>query len=403
MEFRAILWGRSSKSFLYCNLSGSTYSFTTCNIQREQFTSHTVEFSNIKKIDPTFSTNGYNVYYFLDDIIVYKKNATSTEQKEAHKIILTGHFTTEEVGVLNSNLSANTKITNINALSAIFPENTKLTPGNKNCLIQANASSNVSNTENLILENQCQKLCLYEGFNFHSDCDFTATTISYDRIFKLGDTNPYYSTVCLPFTIQKSNVPNINYIGSLSSLWENIITFKSVNQITANEPCIIKCSSESPFLNLTDVNVNVKASTGCKKTFSAIQADKTNAITITGLYSNYVGVIKNETTTNLTNYAFGYSNGALHSLGNGNKVKPFRAVINIENTQFTSTNGVKVAFNVEEEDINEIESIKVDKSNERVNVYTLQGVCLRKNIPTKEALDGLPKGCYLINKKKAIK
>jgi hypothetical protein len=42
----------------------------------------------------------------------------------------------------------------------------------------------------------------------------------------------------------------------------------------------------------------------------------------------------------------------------------------------------------------------VKNQSQRVDVYSVQGTCLRRNVDTKEALQGLPRGIYIIGGKK---
>lgn len=50
-----------------------------------------------------------------------------------------------------------------------------------------------------------------------------------------------------------------------------------------------------------------------------------------------------------------------------------------------------------------IETVTASTGNETVNVYTLQGTLVRRQVPSGAALNGLPKGTYIVGRHKVIK
>ena len=52
--------------------------------------------------------------------------------------------------------------------------------------------------------------------------------------------------------------------------------------------------------------------------------------------------------------------------------------------------------------LNGVKSIIVNKSTDKVNIYTIDGKLLKHNVKATEAQEGLSKGLYIIGKKKAI-
>ena len=357
----------------------------------QQDCSSTSEFSYKIKIETQKSTS----YFLLDDIILFKNNATASEQQNANKVILTGTFTASDVEKLNNNISSNTKITNIDAKGATFPNDTKLTPGNKNCLILASSGNNLSNEENLIVDSNCENLNLYEDYNFHSDCNFTATNVSYNRTFSVGSDGIAAGTVCLPFTLSKTSVPNLKFVGSFTGINKDQIVFSKADQITANEPFFMKASASQPFLNLMGVNAEIKESTGCKKTYDT-STNTTYTSTITGIYTKYIDKIKNS--ANDVNYAFGYANGVFRSIGDNVTVKPFRAVITVQNGFINQSNG-SAAYRLDNEELTGIEN-ELSDDEVKVDIYSAEGRMLLRGVNRTDAFRELDKGFYIIGKEK---
>ena len=369
-----------------------TYSKGSFTTVRNEFSSNTSGFSYKLKIEKMKNDNSY---FMLDDIILFKKDATASEQQNANKIVLTGDFTKADVEVLNKNISDNTKLTNIDATAATFPSDTKLTPGNKNCLIVAASGSNLTNNENIIVGGFCENLNLYENYNFHSDCNFTATNVSYDRKFSVESDGIAAGTVCLPFTLSKTSVPNLRFVGSFTGIKDKQIIFSKSDKITANEPFFMKASVSQPFLNLKSVNAEVKESTGCKKSHDTTNGT-TNVCTITGIYTKYVDKIKNNT----TNYALGYSGGVFGSLGDSVTVKPFRAVITAMNNSITGAT-TSVPYILDNDELTGTGSVMSD-GDVKVDVYSAEGRMLLRGVDRTNAIRELDKGLYIIGKEKVF-
>ena len=50
-----------------------------------------------------------------------------------------------------------------------------------------------------------------------------------------------------------------------------------------------------------------------------------------------------------------------------------------------------------------IEDVLGEDVDATVNVYTIDGVCVKSGVKSSEALDGLRKGIYIVNGKKVVK
>ena len=47
--------------------------------------------------------------------------------------------------------------------------------------------------------------------------------------------------------------------------------------------------------------------------------------------------------------------------------------------------------------------VNLENPNAKVDVYTISGVCVRKNVPAASALDGLDRGVYIVGGQKVVK
>lgn len=74
---------------------------------------------------------------------------------------------------------------------------------NHNALIYADAEATGA-TDNDIVGGTCANLTITEGYAFHAPKAFTATKVSYDRVFKFG--NDYVSSFVLPFAMHTTDV-----------------------------------------------------------------------------------------------------------------------------------------------------------------------------------------------------
>ena len=47
--------------------------------------------------------------------------------------------------------------------------------------------------------------------------------------------------------------------------------------------------------------------------------------------------------------------------------------------------------------------LNLENPNAKVDVYTISGVCVRKNVPAASALNGLSRGVYIVGGQKVVK
>lgn len=324
-------------------------------------------------------------YFFLDNITVYQEESTDEQQKKAQRLVLSGTFDESQAASLNANIKDNKVIVDIDAKDATFPEGTTLTPGNKNCLIYASTTSNISNTENLVINGNCSSLVLYDGdhnnnFPFFAKEDFTADKASYDRDFTDALNGNYASTVCLPFSFGTSSGAKVNHIYNLTKFDGSTLSFTEISENESNTPALIHVKDAQPFKELT--NVEVKKSTCCMTNLTELQ----KYTTFCGVYLYHDDIISDNVTS-----AFGFSQGKLTKITQAGNYKPFRAfftilTIAIKESSATLSTKFEVPTSIQSTTVN-------DKPEEEKNIFDLQG----RSVNT---LSKAKSGIYIINHKK---
>lgn len=138
-------------------------------------------------------------------------------------------------------------------------------------------------------------------------------------------TATYWSTVCLPFALNATQVAALNDEGVEIEEFTDFdetagtVTFEPVTTMEANTPYIVKSqTTQSPFTNLTNVNLST--------------AEMNNVVV--GKMA-FIGTFEKQTlnsSTNTTFYAYNASNGNFVRIGSNATVPPFRAYLKLDNS-----------------------------------------------------------------------
>lgn len=235
------------------------------------------------------------------------------------------------------------------------------------------------NGNNVIQNGTCENLVLTDGLTFNAPEEFTATNVTFNREFKAGN----LSTVVLPFSFETANVNGTVY--KLESVENGVLSFKSVEGTAeANVPYLVQTEGENLF----------------KETFKGATVAQTpetveNSITGTGVtHVGNFGETMNITSDDQTSW-YGYNtNGSFVKVLSGT-VKPFRSAIK-------STGAAPSSFALKL-DGTVTGILNLENPNAKVDVYTVSGVCVRKNVPAASALNGLSRGVYIVGGQKVVK
>ena len=326
-------------------------------------------------------------------------------------MLATEPYSKEQIQILQQVVRENKNLTSIDLWSIESVEEPfELQPANPNCIIY-DPNHNVTNTVNVarcsgtkkdVNTYVCENLVIKDGYPFDAIYSFTATNVSYDREFA-NTGEDYFSTVCLPFAINKDN-PQIAKLLKFVELKQedNQIIFDDADIIPANTPCVISVLDKQPFLDMKNVNARIEASTPriIWKSVSdnASNAEKEEAARICKLYGTYE--TRTDISTNNEMIVYGFSGGKFVQVGEGCTFKPFRAYITADrNNAPALTKELNLA--TKNGWVN-IKNIQNSSTNNETTVFSTDGILLRKAPTYIKAIENLPKGIYIINGNKTI-
>lgn len=223
--------------------------------------------------------------------------------------------------------------------------------------------------DNIVKNGKAQTLTLIdedESMPFGSAFDFTASAVSYDRVFNTEDN--YVQSFVLPFGF---TVPTGTTVAELSSVNGDNLVFKPVTETVANKPYLL-VTTDGEFINKL-TNVQVKATTG---------ADLTTTV-------DGVSHIGSYTAQNVSN-VYGYANGKFVKANTGS-VKPFRTYVKVADAQ-----AAPMAFGVNIEGTVTGINNATTAATAKEAIYNLQGVRVSGD------LKHLTKGVYIVNGQKVV-
>ena len=251
---------------------------------------------------------------------------------------------------------------------------------NHNALIYADAEATGA-TDNDIVGGTCANLTITEGYAFHAPKAFTATKVSYDRVFKFG--NDYVSSFVLPFAMHTTDVDGKVY--KFHAVNGDNVNFTEVTgQLEANKPYLIVANSANPFSTALAKEVEIAATPETM----VVKADNAPGFAHIGSYNT-----TEVNSDNITTY-YGYTGGNFVKAKTGT-LNPFRTLI-----KATGTTATQFSLKLDGE-VTGI--IGVNTELGKVDVYNLEGKLVRSQVEAATALQGLEKGVYVINGKKVMK
>lgn len=232
---------------------------------------------------------------------------------------------------------------------------------------------------NVIQNGTCKTLVLTDGLTFNAPEGFEAANVTFNRKFTTGN----LSTVVLPFSFDAADVNGTVY--KLESVENGVLSFKSVEGTAdANVPYLVKTEGDNLFKkSLTNATV--------------AQTPETVENSIAGTGVTHVGNFGEtmEITSDDQTSWYGYNkNGSFVKVLSGT-VKPFRSAIK-------STGAAPSSFALKL-DGTVTGILNLENPNAKVDVYTVSGVCVRKNVPAASALNGLSRGVYIVGGQKVVK
>lgn len=197
-----------------------------------------------------------------------------------------------------------------------------------------------------------------------------------------------WNTFCVPFamTAEQLAANKIEEVRKLENTVENggsvVLNFSDrVTEIEAGVPYIVKVSEAVDQITVNGVAVKV-AEPAPLEVGSVNMLGNYGKINITG-YDKY----------------FISDNKFYRAADKNIIVKGFRAYITMDQ----AAAGVNQMLINIDGNVTAIEDVLGEDVDATVNVYTIDGVCVKSGVKSSEALDGLRKGIYIVNGKKVVK
>ena len=235
---------------------------------------------------------------------------------------------------------------------------------------------------NVIKDGVCDNFVLTDGQSFNAPEGFTASHITYNREVKASanGTDEVYTFV-LPFTFTANKVNGTVY--ELSGVNDGVLDFTSLEgsmELKANRPYLV-VSNGTQLLNASDFSGEVVAT-------DDLTNEVIGGVAMVGAYE--ATKVKSEGNKNW----YGYNADGKFVKANTGTINPFRTAIKSTGSQ--SSFALKLDGTV-------TGIVNLENPNAKVDVYTLSGVCVRKNVPAASALNGLSRGVYIVGGQKVVK
>lgn len=229
---------------------------------------------------------------------------------------------------------------------------------------------------------ECDNFVLTDGQSFNAPEGFTANQITYKRATAAStDEKDEVYTFVLPFTFTADKVNGTVY--ELSGVNDGVLDFTSLEgsmELKANRPYLV-VSNGTQLLNASAFSGEVVAT-----------GDLTNevygGVTMVGAYE------ATPVTSDGSENWYGYNAKGEFVKATTGTINPFRAAIKSTGSQ--SSFALKLDGTV-------TGIVNLENPNAKVDVYTISGVCVRKNVPAASALNGLSRGVYIVGGQKVVK
>lgn len=235
---------------------------------------------------------------------------------------------------------------------------------------------------NVVKGGTCANLVLTDGQSFNAPEGFTANQITYKRatVASTDEKDEVYTFV-LPFTFTADKVNGTVY--ELTGVNDGVLDFTSLEgsmELKANRPYLV-VSNGTQLLNASAFSGEVVAT-------DDLTNEVIGGVAMVGAYETTS--VKSEGNESW----YGYNDKGQFVKANKGTINPFRTAIKSTGSQ--SSFALKLDGTV-------TGIVNLENPNAKVDVYTISGVCVRKNVPAATALDGLDRGIYIVGGQKVVK
>lgn len=235
---------------------------------------------------------------------------------------------------------------------------------------------------NVIKGGVCDNFVLTDGQSFNAPEGFTANQITYKRATAAStDEKDEVYTFVLPFTFTADKVNGTVY--ELTGVNDGVLDFTSLEgsmELKANRPYLV-VSNGTQLLNASAFSGEVVAT-------DDLTNEVIGGVAMVGAYETTS--VKSEGNESW----YGYNDKGQFVKANKGTINPFRTAIKSTGSQ--SSFALKLDGTV-------TGIVNLENPNAKVDVYTISGVCVRKNVPAASALNGLSRGVYIVGGQKVVK
>lgn len=234
---------------------------------------------------------------------------------------------------------------------------------------------------NVIKDGVCDNFVLTDGQSFNAPEGFTANQITYKRAVASSTDKDEVYTFVLPFTFTADKVNGTVY--ELTGVNDGVLDFTSLEgstELKANRPYLV-VSKGTELLNNEGLSGEVLATDN-------LTNEVIGGVAMVGAYE--ATEVKSEGNENW----YGYNAKGEFVKATTGTINPFRAAIKSTGSQ--SSFALKLDGTV-------TGIVNLENPNAKVDVYTISGVCVRKNVPAASALNGLDRGIYIVGGQKVVK
>lgn len=235
---------------------------------------------------------------------------------------------------------------------------------------------------NVIKNGVCDNFVLTDGQSFNAPEGFTANQITYKRaVASSTDEKDEVYTFVLPFTFTADKVNGTVY--ELAGVNGGVLDFTSLEgsmELKANRPYLV-VSKGTELLNNDGLSGEVLAT-------GDLTNEVNGGVAMVGAYETTS--VKSEGNESW----YGYNANGQFVKANTGTINPFRTAIKSTGSQ--SSFALKLDGTV-------TGILNLENPNAKVDVYTISGVCVRKNVPAASALNGLSRGVYIVGGQKVVK
>lgn len=253
---------------------------------------------------------------------------------------------------------------------------------NPNTLFYAAEGATTFTGDNVVKGTDCDNFVLTDGQSFNAPEGFTAKQITYKRATAAStDEKDEVYTFVLPFTFTADKVNGTVY--ELTGVNDGVLDFTSLEgsmELKANRPYLV-VSNGTQLLNASDFSGEVVAT-------DDLTNEVYGGVTMVGAYE------ATPITSGASESWYGYNAKGEFVKANTGTINPFRTAIKSTGSQ--SSFALKLDGTV-------TGIVNLENPNAKVDVYTISGVCVRKNVPAASALNGLSRGVYIVGGQKVVK